>query len=51
MVENALVSGCHSTHHRAGPTRCSVKDQKIMLENGKITGYQVHMLLTFVLDD
>ncbi|HZN71361.1 MAG TPA: dodecin family protein [Micromonosporaceae bacterium] len=28
-----------------------VKEQKIMLDNGKITGYQVHMLITFVLDE
>jgi len=29
-----------------------VKEQKITLnETGKITGYQVHLLITFVLDD
>lgn len=28
-----------------------VKEQKITLTDGKINGYQVHLLVTFVLDD
>jgi len=28
-----------------------VKEQKITLNNGKISGYMVHLLVTFVLDD
>lgn len=28
-----------------------VKEQKVMVEDGKITGYQVNMNVTFVLDD
>jgi flavin-binding protein dodecin len=28
-----------------------IKEQRLILEEGKITGYQVNMLITFVLDD
>ena len=28
-----------------------VKEQQIKVENGKITAYQVNMMVTFVLDD
>ena len=28
-----------------------IKEQQVRLENGKITEYQVNMMLTFVLDD
>lgn len=28
-----------------------VKEQHVRLENGKVTGYQVNMMLTFVLED
>lgn len=34
-----------------GITSAWVKDHKVMLEDGRITGYQVHMLVTFVLED
>ena len=28
-----------------------IKEQQVRLENGKITEYQVNMMITFVLDD
>lgn len=28
-----------------------IKEQQVAVENGKITGYRVNMLITFVLDD
>lgn len=28
-----------------------VKEQSVVVENGSVTGYQVNMLVTFVLDD
>ena len=28
-----------------------VKEQQIQIEDGKITGYQVNLMITFVLDD
>jgi flavin-binding protein dodecin len=28
-----------------------VKDQNVMIENGKITGYKVNLAITFVLED
>lgn len=27
-----------------------VKEQKVMIDNGTITGYQVHLMVTFVLE-
>ncbi len=32
-------------------TSAWVKDQKVSLDDGKITGFVVHLLVTFVLED
>jgi len=34
-----------------GVSSAWVKEQRVDVKNGKITGYQVNMLVTFVLDD
>jgi flavin-binding protein dodecin len=34
-----------------GVTGAWVKEQKVLVKNGKATGYQVNMMITFVLDD
>ena len=28
-----------------------IKEQKVMVEGGKISGYRVHMMVTFILED
>jgi len=50
--EDAINSGLN----RAGQTirnirSAWIKEQQVRLENGKITEYQVNLMLTFVLDD
>lgn len=34
-----------------GITSAWVKDQNVMIENGKITDFKVNLVVTFVLDD
>ncbi|MCX7889365.1 MAG: dodecin family protein [Rhodobacteraceae bacterium] len=34
-----------------GVTGAWVKEQKVTVEKGRVTGYQVNMMVTFVLDD
>ena len=34
-----------------GVTGAWVKEQKVSVEDGKITGYQVNMMVTFILED
>jgi flavin-binding protein dodecin len=50
--EDAIASGLQ----RAGKTLRNisgawVKEQKVVVADGKITGYNVNLLVTFVLDD
>lgn len=32
-------------------TSAWVKEQKVLVENGKISGWEVHLLVTFILDE
>ena len=34
-----------------GITSAWVKEQQVQVDNGKITGYQVNMLVTFILEE
>lgn len=34
-----------------GVTGAWIKEQKVSVEDGKITGYQVNMMVTFILED
>lgn len=51
--EDAISTGIkRATQTLRNVSSAWVKEQKITLDgDGKITGYQVHMLITFVLDD
>ena len=50
--EEAIKVGLSRAHKTLrGVTAAWVKEQRVDVVNGKITGYQVNMLVTFVLDD
>jgi flavin-binding protein dodecin len=49
--EDAIRQGIKRAHQTLrNITGAWVKEQQISIENGKITGYRVNMLVTFVLD-
>ncbi len=47
-VENGVARASKTLR---GVTGAWVKEQKVSVEDGKITSYQVNMMVTFVLDD
>jgi dodecin len=50
--ENALQQGvARATQTLRNVRSAWVKEQKVQIENGEISGYKVNMLVTFVLDD
>jgi dodecin len=49
--EDALSSGIARAHKTLrGIESAWVKEMRVEVKNGKITGYQVNMLMTFLLD-
>ena len=49
--EDALRQGIErATKTLRGVSGAYVKDQRVTLENGRITGYVVHLQITFVLE-
>lgn len=49
--EDALRVGIsRATKTLRGVTSAWIKEQKVEIKNGKITSYQVNMLVTFVID-
>jgi hypothetical protein len=50
--ENAVAQGiARATKTLRNVTSAWVKEQRVDIENGQITEYQVNLLVTFVLDD
>jgi flavin-binding protein dodecin len=50
--EDALRMGIERAHKTLRGVRSAwVKEQRVDLEDGRIVGFQVNMLVTFVLDD
>ena len=50
--EDAIRQGIErATSTLRGVSGAYVKDQRVTLENGQITGYVVHLQITFVLED
>jgi dodecin len=50
--EDAIKQGIdRATKTLRGVTSAWVKEQRVMLKDGKATEYQVNMLITFVLED
>ncbi len=50
--EDAIKQGIdRATRTLRGVTSARVKEQRVMLKDGKATEYQVNMLITFVLED
>jgi flavin-binding protein dodecin len=50
--EDAIQQGLQrATKTLRGVTAAWIKDQRVKLENGKATEYQVNMQITFVLDE
>jgi flavin-binding protein dodecin len=50
--EDAIAQGvARATKTLRNVRSAWVKEQRIEIENGQITGYQVNMLVTFILDD
>lgn len=50
--EDALQTGLKRAHKTLrGITSAWVKEQRVDVVNGEIKGYQVNMLVTFILDD
>ncbi len=50
--EDAIKQGIdRATRTLRGVTSAWVKEQRVMLKDGKATEYQVNMLITFVLED
>jgi flavin-binding protein dodecin len=49
--EDAVRQGIErATKTLRGVTAAWIKDQRVQLENGKITEYQVNLVITFVLE-
>ena len=49
--EDAVRQGIErATRTLRGVTAAWIKDQRVQLENGKITEYQVNLVITFVLE-
>jgi flavin-binding protein dodecin len=49
--EDAIESGISRANKTLrNVTSAWVKEQQVQVENGKITGYQVNLLVTFILD-
>ena len=56
VSEKSFEHAVHVGIERASKTlrnisRAWVKEQSVEIENGKVAGYQVNLLVTFVLDD
>lgn len=50
--EDAINSGIARAHKTIRNIKSAwIKEQQVRLENGKITEYQVNMMITFVLDE
>jgi flavin-binding protein dodecin len=50
--EDAIQVGIARAHKTLrGITSAWVKEQRLDVKDGKITGYQVNMMVTFILDD
>ncbi len=50
--EDAIQSGISRATQTLRNVRSAwVKEQQIQIEDGKIAGYQVNLMITFVLDD
>jgi|SRR5215211_1122282 len=50
--EDAIKTGINrTTKTLRGVKGCWVKDMNVFIENGNITGYEVNMEVTFVLED
>ena len=50
--EDAIQQGLQrATKTLRGVTAAWIKDQRVKLENGKVTEYQVNLQITFVLDE
>ncbi|HJU54065.1 MAG TPA: dodecin family protein [Pyrinomonadaceae bacterium] len=50
--EDAIQSGiARATQTLRNVRSAWVKEQQIQIEDGKIAGYQVNLMITFVLDD
>lgn len=50
--EDAVAVGVHrATKTLRGVRSAWVKEQKVEIENGKVSGYIVHLAVTFVLED
>ena len=50
--EDAIQEGIsRATSTLRGVEGAWIKDMNVMIENGSITGYKVHMEVTFVLDE
>jgi flavin-binding protein dodecin len=50
--EDAITSGIARASKTIRNIRSAwIKEQQVRLENGKITQYQVNMMITFVIDD
>jgi dodecin len=50
--EDAVKQGIdRATKTLRGVTGASIKEQQVQISDGRITAYQVNMLVTFVLDD
>jgi dodecin len=50
--EDAIRVGIERAHKRLRGVKAAwIKEQQVEVDNGKIVGYRVNMLVTFILDD
>lgn len=50
--EDAITSGIARAHKTIRNIKSAwIKEQQVRIDNGKITEYQVNMMITFVLED
>jgi len=47
-VNQAITRACKTLH---GVKSAWIKDQRVAIENNKVTEYQVNVLVTFVMDE
>ena len=51
-VEDAINTGIARAHKTIRNIKSAwIKEQQVRIENGRITEYQVNMIITFALDD
>ena len=47
-INQAITRACKTLH---GVKSAWIKDQRVMIQNNKVSEYQVNVLVTFIMDD